>query len=102
MKCRSRESKKTKKGSVEGVSRLFDIPDRSGKLANRLDAFNPQGEKLELCADTPAEKERWVGALRAATGVESVAMDEHPSRAGGWLLRPRCISATSATCRRLC
>jgi hypothetical protein len=58
--------------------------DPNHKLSNRIDAFNPKGEKLELCADSPSDKERWLDALESHMGVELVSMDEHPSRAGGW------------------
>ena len=72
-------------GSVDNVTRLFDIPDRQGKLSNRIDGFNAKGEKLELCADSASDKERWVDAIESHPGVESVSMDEHPSRGErGW------------------
>jgi hypothetical protein len=50
-------------GSVDNVTRLFDIPDRQGKLSNRIGGFNAKGEKLELCADSASDKERWVDAI---------------------------------------
>ena len=72
-------------GSMDNVTRLFNIPDRQGKLSNRIDGFNAKGEKLELCADSASDKERWVDAIESHPGVESVSMDEHPSRGErGW------------------
>jgi hypothetical protein len=39
----------------------------------------------ELCADSASDKERWVDAIESHPGVESVSMDEHPSRGErGW------------------